>query len=89
MAVCAARESARRVFPVVSMVGVTAVSMYPTLVFSSSGPALGLTIYNASASPLALRTMLVIALLGMPLVIGYTVFTYRLFKGKAQPHGGY
>ncbi len=74
---------------VVSMVGVTAVSMYPTLVFSSSGPALGLTIYNASASPLALRTMLVIALLGMPLVIGYTVFTYRLFKGKAQPHGGY
>lgn len=74
---------------VVSMVGVTAVSMYPTLVFSSSGPALGLTIYNASSSPLALRTMLVIALLGMPLVIGYTVFTYRLFKGKAQPHGGY
>jgi cytochrome d ubiquinol oxidase subunit II len=28
--------------------------------------------------------MLIIALLGMPLVIGYTVFIYRVFKGKVE-----
>jgi len=27
-------------------------------------------------------TMLVIALIGMPIVIGYTIFVYRVFKGK-------
>jgi cytochrome d ubiquinol oxidase subunit II len=31
--------------------------------------------------------MLVIALLGMPLVLGYTVFVYRLFRGKVQAGG--
>ena len=34
--------------------------------------------------------MLVIALVGMPLVVGYTVFAYRVFKGKVRPgEGGY
>ena len=26
--------------------------------------------------------MLVITLLGMPLVVGYTIYIYRVFKGK-------
>jgi cytochrome d ubiquinol oxidase subunit II len=29
--------------------------------------------------------MLIIALVGMPLVVGYTVFAYRVFKGKVRP----
>jgi cytochrome d ubiquinol oxidase subunit II len=29
-----------------------------------------------------LSVMLVIALLGMPVVIGYTIFIHRIFKGK-------
>ena len=41
-----------------------------------------LTIYNASSSETTLSTMLVIALIGMPLVIIYTVVIYRVFKGK-------
>jgi cytochrome d ubiquinol oxidase subunit II len=28
--------------------------------------------------------MLILALIGMPIVIGYTIFTYRVFKGKVQ-----
>ena len=28
--------------------------------------------------------MLIIALVGMPLVIGYTIYAYRVFKGKAD-----
>jgi len=41
-----------------------------------------LTIYNASSTPRTLTAMLVIALIGMPVVIGYTWYIYRLFKGK-------
>jgi cytochrome bd ubiquinol oxidase subunit II len=60
------------------------VSLYPRLV-----PALGdldrsLTIYNASSTPRTLTAMLVIALIGMPIVIGYTIFIYRVFKGKVE-----
>jgi cytochrome d ubiquinol oxidase subunit II len=32
--------------------------------------------------------MLVIALVGMPLVIGYTIYSYRVFKGKVRPEEG-
>jgi cytochrome d ubiquinol oxidase subunit II len=28
--------------------------------------------------------MLVIALLGMPFVVGYTIYIYRIFKGKVM-----
>ncbi len=65
-----------------AMSGLVGVSLFPRLVPSSIDPAYTLTIYNASSSPLTLKVMLVIALIGMPVVIGYTAFIYRVFKGK-------
>ncbi len=57
--------------------------LYPDLV-----PALGagesLTVTNACSTPLTLQVMLTIALIGMPLVIGYTIFIYRRFKGRVK-----
>ena len=41
-----------------------------------------LTIYNASSTPRTLAVMLVIALVGMPLVILYTAYIYRTFRGR-------
>jgi cytochrome d ubiquinol oxidase subunit II len=68
------------------MIGVVillfAVSLFPMLVPSSIDLANSLTIYNASSTQRTLSTMLIIALIGMPLVIGYTIFIYRVFKGK-------
>ncbi len=65
------------------MVGLAAAGLYPFLVparpFSDSA---GLTAYNASSSPYTLGAMLVVALLGMPLVIAYTIFIHRVFRGK-------
>jgi len=61
---------------------------YPHLV-RATDPALSLTVANASSSPLTLKVMLVIALVGMPVVAGYTVFAYRVFKGKVRPGAGY
>jgi cytochrome d ubiquinol oxidase subunit II len=63
------------------MLSVVAV-LFPNLVIASNAPSLSLTVFNASSSFRTLSVMLVIALLGMPVVIGYTVFIHRVFKGK-------
>ena len=64
------------------MILLFALSLFPLLVPSSIDMANSLTIYNASSTPRTLETMLIIALIGMPLVIIYTIFIYRTFKGK-------
>ena len=62
---------------------------YPNLV-RAADPALSLTVANASSSAMTLKVMLIIALVGMPVVIGYTIFAFRVFRGKARPDtGGY
>lgn len=64
------------------MIGFVALSLFPRLVPSSINLMNSLTIYNASSSPRTLTTMLIIALIGMPIVIGYTIFVYRVFRGN-------
>jgi cytochrome d ubiquinol oxidase subunit II len=63
--------------------GVVASLQFPLLV-RASDPGLSMTLSNASSSQLTLTVMLVIAALGMPLVLGYTAWVYRVFKGKVQ-----
>ena len=63
--------------------GIVGAVQYPNLV-RAADPALSLTVSNSSSSPLTLKVMLLIALVGMPLVIGYTAFAYRVFKGKVR-----
>jgi cytochrome d ubiquinol oxidase subunit II len=55
---------------------------FPHLIKASNDPMLSLTIYNSSTGLNALKIMTVIALVGMPVVVGYTIFVYRIFKGK-------
>ena len=58
--------------------------MYPNLVFSNPDNANSLCIHNAASSPRTLRIMLTIALIGMPLVLAYTVSIYWIFRGKVK-----
>jgi cytochrome d ubiquinol oxidase subunit II len=68
---------------IASMIGLAALSLFPRLVPSSINlEQFSLTIYNASSTQTTLWTMLIIALIGMPIVIGYTTYVYRVFKGK-------
>jgi cytochrome d ubiquinol oxidase subunit II len=67
---------------ILSMIGLAAVSLFPRLVPSTIDPAFSLTIYNASSTQRTLWVMLIIALIGMPIVIGYTAYIYRVFRGK-------
>jgi cytochrome bd ubiquinol oxidase subunit II len=64
------------------MIGLAAVSLFPRLVPSNIDLAYSLTIYNASSTPKTLTTMLIITLIALPFVLGYTVLIYRIFKGK-------
>ena len=64
------------------LIGLAAVSLYPRLVPSITNLAYSLTVYNSSSTPRTLTVMLIIALVGMPVVIGYTAYIYRVFKGK-------
>jgi cytochrome d ubiquinol oxidase subunit II len=66
------------------MIIVVASSAYPVLVPSSLKRELSLTIYNAASTPGTLGLMLAIALIGMPIMLGYTFAVYRIFKGPAQ-----
>jgi cytochrome bd ubiquinol oxidase subunit II len=69
------------------ILGVTALSLFPRLAPSSTGLSYSLTIYNASSSPLTLHTMLVVALIGMPLVLIYTIAMFVIFRGKVKGEG--
>jgi cytochrome d ubiquinol oxidase subunit II len=67
---------------ITTMIALSALSLFPRLVPSSTDLAHSLTIYNASSSQTTLTTMLVIALIGVPIVLVYTIVIYRIFKGK-------
>ncbi|NLT49485.1 MAG: cytochrome d ubiquinol oxidase subunit II [Ignavibacteria bacterium] len=67
---------------ILSMISSMSVSLFPSFIPSSISKEFNLTIYNASSSQTTLQTMLIIALIGMPLVILYTIFIYKVFKGK-------
>lgn len=58
------------------------VALFPNLVTASNNAAHSLTIYSAASSQKTLTIMLIIALIGMPLVVSYTVVVYWTFRGK-------
>jgi len=72
----------------VALMGLVGAVNYPNLVTASNDPQLSLTIYNAASSPLTLTVMLIIALVGMPIVIGYTAYIYWIFRGKIRAEAG-
>jgi len=64
------------------------IGMYPNLILSLPEAANSLTIYTAASSVKTLEIMLIIAALGMPLVIAYTVSIYWIFRGKVRLDAG-
>ncbi|MGD9417476.1 MAG: cytochrome d ubiquinol oxidase subunit II [Verrucomicrobiota bacterium JB025] len=58
--------------------------MFPNMVYSLPNPENSLTAYNASSSQKTLRIMLIIAAIGVPIVLAYTVAIYTIFRGKVK-----
>ncbi|MBL0712667.1 MAG: cytochrome d ubiquinol oxidase subunit II [Desulfosarcina sp.] len=60
------------------------IGLFPNLFPSSLDAAFSLTARNASASPLALKIMLVVVIVFLPIVLIYQVWAYKLFQDKVS-----
>jgi cytochrome d ubiquinol oxidase subunit II len=70
-------------FAVIGLWSLVGIGMFPALV-NATDPARSLTLSNAASSPQTLRTMAIIASIGLPLVAAYTVSIYWIFRGKVR-----
>ena len=61
-----------------------ATAVFPYMVFCTNNEAWSLTAFNSSSSQLTLFSMLIIALVGMPIVLGYTWFIHHVFRNKVK-----
>jgi cytochrome d ubiquinol oxidase subunit II len=72
------------------LMAVLGISYFPNIVMSMPDPGNSLTIYNSASSAKTLGIMLVIAVIGVPIVLAYTVSIYWIFRGKTRlGHVGY
>ena len=55
-----------------------AYSLFPYLVVQR------ITVWQAASSPEALRLIFIGAVIVLPVIIGYTIFSYRVFRGKTR-----
>jgi cytochrome d ubiquinol oxidase subunit II len=68
----------------ITLMALFALDAYPNLIYSLPNPENSLTIYNAASSSKTLGIMLVIACIGIPIVLAYTVCIYWIFRGKVK-----
>jgi cytochrome d ubiquinol oxidase subunit II len=61
-----------------------AIELYPSILISSIDSKYDVTIYQAASSTKTLKIMMGFVALGGPLVLSYTYFVYRTFKGKVR-----
>lgn len=56
--------------------------LFPAVMVSSTDPAYSLTIYNAASNPYTLRVMTIIALIFVPIVVGYQAWSFWVFRAR-------
>jgi cytochrome d ubiquinol oxidase subunit II len=59
-------------------------ALYPNMIVSSLNPAWSLTVASAASTYNTLLIMAIIAILGMPFVLSYTIVVYWIFRGKVK-----
>ena len=68
--------------------GLLAIGVFPYMLPAIGDAKNGLSIYQSASSPKTLKIMAIIAVIGMPLVLAYTVSIYWVFRGKVKLEGG-
>ncbi len=69
---------------IVSLMALFGLGMHPNLVYSVPEIENSLNVLNAASSQKTLGIMLIVAVLGIPLVLAYTVSIYWVFRGKVK-----
>ena len=60
--------------------------LFPRLMVSSLNPGWSLTIYNASSTQYTLSIMTIAAVILVPVVLGYQIWTYYIFRKRISPN---
>ena len=70
---------------IIMLMGLYALGSYPIVVRAINDPEnLSLTIFNSASSEKTLEILLLIAVIGIPMVISYTIAVYWIFHGKVK-----
>lgn len=70
---------------IVCLMALYGIGTYPNAIRAINDPAgLSLTIYNAASSQKTLEILILIAIIGIPMVVCYTIAVYWIFKGKVK-----
>lgn len=72
-------------FSIALLIVMFSIGTFPLMIRSSINPAeYSLNVANSASSPLTLKILLIIVLIGIPLVLAYGFYIYRLFRGKVK-----
>lgn len=70
---------------IICLLALYAIGTYPEVIRASNAPeTLSLTIFNSASSLKTLKILLLMAIIGVPLVVSYTIGIYWIFKGKVR-----
>lgn len=70
---------------IILLMGLYGVGTFPIAVRAINAPdELSLTIFNSSSSDKTLQILLLMAIIGIPLVLAYTIAIYYIFRGKVK-----
>jgi cytochrome d ubiquinol oxidase subunit II len=69
---------------IITLMALFALNLFPDIIYNPQHPEFSLTIYTAASSAKTLGIMLVIAAIGVPAVVAYTVCIYWVFRGKVK-----
>ena len=69
---------------ILMVVGTGVAGLFPNLIPSNIDPAYSLTIVNSSSSLYTLKIMTVVAAIFVPIVIGYKIWIYRIFRAPVR-----
>ncbi|MBP9841974.1 MAG: cytochrome d ubiquinol oxidase subunit II [Simkaniaceae bacterium] len=64
--------------------GLFGLGYFPHLILSSTNPDYSITLFNSASSELTLTVILTIACIGVPIVLLYGYYIYRVFRGKVR-----
>lgn len=69
---------------ILALASLFSVAAFPNFMLSTVDPAYNVTLQNARSSKATLQTMLIIAAIGLPCVLSYTITIYWIFRGKVE-----
>src|SRR5699024_12593263 len=69
---------------IILLIGSIFIGMFPRIMISSISEAYNLTVYNAASVPYTLKVMSYFSLTLLPFIIGYTVWSYYVFRKRLK-----